>query len=237
MNIHIQLTVAGASVGDFNLYSNVDNFTLPFATHVTRDILLAGQVFAAPDGTNQIRIESNTLCTNSIFVVVGNLPDPTTSTTSTTTTSAEGPGPCFPLSLGFDSTSPQMACEDPAYGEYHGNGATLSTSSRIYYSNDCNGGLAGSGYYSDGQVYRYWNGVDGMLSPTPCGYYEPTATCFNWRLTADPLEDSTFDITYCDDSTETLTVPANHSDFVCAKDVANPSGGAAFTEKLDPCVL
>ena len=42
MTIFITLSLAGTETGPFDLYSNVDGFTTPFDTGVSRAALLAG---------------------------------------------------------------------------------------------------------------------------------------------------------------------------------------------------
>jgi len=81
MTVYIQLTVAGTNVGPFNLYSNLDLVT-PFASAVSRTILLGGADYNVTNGTTSITVISMGVCTNNIV-----LPIPTTTTTSTTSTS------------------------------------------------------------------------------------------------------------------------------------------------------
>jgi len=83
MNVVIQLTVANLDTGPFNLYSNVDTFTTPFATGISRSILLAGYTCTVvPNGTSVIRVKSTGVCQNYIDITI-NIPA-TTTTTSTT---------------------------------------------------------------------------------------------------------------------------------------------------------
>ena len=66
MTIFITLSLAGTETGPFDLYSNVDGFTTPFATGVSRAALLAGYETTAPDGTITVRLDDlNALCTPS----------------------------------------------------------------------------------------------------------------------------------------------------------------------------
>lgn len=64
----ITLTTAGINSGPFNLYSNVDGYTTPFETNVTRASLLAGYTsYLVPTGTTNIFIENvstNTFCSD-----------------------------------------------------------------------------------------------------------------------------------------------------------------------------
>lgn len=84
MTVFITFTSIGADAGPFNLYSNVDGYTSPFATGVTKAQLLAGYPSSAvPNGTTIIRAMSSGVCTN--FVDLTIVPIPTTTTTSSTT--------------------------------------------------------------------------------------------------------------------------------------------------------
>ena len=111
MTIFITLSLAGTETGPFDLYSNVDGFTTPFATGVSRAALLAGYETTAPDGTITVRLDDlNALCTPSTTDIYtctipncdfsGEIICPVTTTTtststSTTTTSTLYPGVAF----------------------------------------------------------------------------------------------------------------------------------------------
>lgn len=98
MKILITLISAGSNIGPFNIYSNVDNYTVAFATSVSRGILLAGYITKdAPEGTSAVRVMSITGCKNYVDINVqsSNVTTTTTttiiipgSTTTTTTTSS-----------------------------------------------------------------------------------------------------------------------------------------------------
>ena len=82
MTVLITLTVAGTDSGPFNLYSNLDGYTSPFETGVSKASLLSGYSSAlVPDYTTVIRVLSTGDCTNYIDIV---LDAPSTTTTSTT---------------------------------------------------------------------------------------------------------------------------------------------------------
>lgn len=82
MTIFIQLTIAGADVGPFNLYSDVDGFLTPFETNISRQSLIDGFLSTAvPTGTKQVKVQSMASCTNYVIVTI----IPATTTTSTTT--------------------------------------------------------------------------------------------------------------------------------------------------------
>jgi hypothetical protein len=93
MNVYIKLLVAGANVGPFDLYSNVDSFATAFETGVAKASLVSGYTATdVPNETTQIKIVSTGNCTNFIILDIG-IPTTTTTTlypptTSTTTTHA-----------------------------------------------------------------------------------------------------------------------------------------------------
>lgn len=65
MTVFITLTLAGANVGPFNLYSNLDGYTTAFESNVSRDDLIAGYPSdLVPDGTTSIRLLSTGECNN-----------------------------------------------------------------------------------------------------------------------------------------------------------------------------
>lgn len=87
MNVYIQLTSAGVDTGPFSLYSDVDAYTSPFQTNISRTILLNGLTCTiVPASTTIIRVQSEDDCTNYIDITI-QVNSTTTSTTSSTTTS------------------------------------------------------------------------------------------------------------------------------------------------------
>jgi hypothetical protein len=111
MTILITLTTAGSSTGSFSIYSNVDSYSTPFETGVSRSNLLAGYVSTLlPNGTTTVRVMSTGTCTN--YTDISVVPCPTTTTTTTvpptttttttvppTTTTTTTPAPCQQLNL------------------------------------------------------------------------------------------------------------------------------------------
>lgn len=89
-SVKITLTTAGAGTGPFNIYSNVDQFTTPFETNITKSSLVAGYTSTSvPDAATTIRVKSTgTTCAGSYtdLTITGESPSPTTTTTTTTTT-------------------------------------------------------------------------------------------------------------------------------------------------------
>ena len=95
MIVQIILTTAGANTGpDFDLYSDVDSYEIPFETSVPKAALVAGYISnVVPDGTTVIRVVSFGTCNTAVNINVLLLPTTTTTTTyyvpilTTTTTS------------------------------------------------------------------------------------------------------------------------------------------------------
>ncbi len=71
MTVLLTLVTAGVDSGPFDLYSNLDSFTVPFEVGVSRVDLMAGYLsVVVPDYTSTIRIQSTGICINSIDVPV-----------------------------------------------------------------------------------------------------------------------------------------------------------------------
>ena len=86
MTVFITLTLAGANVGPFNLYSDIDGYTTAFESDVSKDDLTSGYASnLVPDGTITIRLLSTGQCTNYFDIVLRS--EPTTTTTSTSSSS------------------------------------------------------------------------------------------------------------------------------------------------------
>lgn len=89
MTVLITLTIAGTDTGPFNLYSDVDGYLVPFETLVPKASLVSGYVSnLVPNGTNFIRVTSQSVCTNYVDLSVVTTTTTTTSTSTTTTTSS-----------------------------------------------------------------------------------------------------------------------------------------------------
>jgi hypothetical protein len=87
MTVLITLTTAGADSGPFfDLYSNVDGYSVPFETGVSKSALVAGYMSSSvPNGTTIVRVYSNGLCVNYIDLTI----------TTTTTTTQPPTGNCY----------------------------------------------------------------------------------------------------------------------------------------------
>ena len=106
MDILITLTTAGTDTGPFNLYSDVDGYTTPFVTGVSKSALLAGYgTSLAPVGTTIVRVKSTGLCTNYIDIT---LVFPTTTTTTSTCPTYYELAGCDPADYAFTLIVPNL---------------------------------------------------------------------------------------------------------------------------------
>lgn len=65
MTVLLTLTTAGSDTGPFDLYSNLDGYTVPFETGVAKADLQSGYISGlVPDYTNVVRVKSNGICIN-----------------------------------------------------------------------------------------------------------------------------------------------------------------------------
>ena len=83
----ITLTTAGTGTGPFDLYSNVNGYSTPFETNVSKASLLAGYTSTSVlAGTTIIRVQSTSVaCPNYVDISVVGITTTTSTTTSTTT--------------------------------------------------------------------------------------------------------------------------------------------------------
>lgn len=72
MTILLTLTTAGADSGPFDLYSDIDGYTVPFETGVAKILLEAGYPTSlAPEFTTIVRIQSTSAyCINHLDIVL-----------------------------------------------------------------------------------------------------------------------------------------------------------------------
>jgi len=84
----ITLTSAGTNTGPFNLLSDVDSYTTPFETNISKASLVAGYTSnLIPNAAIVIRVKSNNVtCPNYIDLVYPGFTTTTTTTTTSTTT-------------------------------------------------------------------------------------------------------------------------------------------------------
>jgi hypothetical protein len=92
MTVFLTLTTAGSDSGPFNLYSNIDGYTVPFETGIDKILLEAGYSTTVPDDASVVRITSAGDCINSVDITLrlaecaldGYIEEITTTTTTTT---------------------------------------------------------------------------------------------------------------------------------------------------------
>lgn len=133
MTITITLSAAGIDTGPFSLFSDIDGYTTPFETGVSRTALLAGYTTSlATVGTTIVRVQSDGLCTNFIDITL-DLPTTTTTTsTSTCPTYYELEG-CDPADYAFTLLVPslgagqQYVLPGPPTKYYTYSGASITT--------------------------------------------------------------------------------------------------------------
>lgn len=100
MTVLITLTTAGSSTGPFSLYSDVDSFSTPFETGVSKINLLSGYTSTlVPASTATIRVMSTGDCTNYTDLPVVGCTTTTTTSTSTSTTTTTTAAPCQQIYL------------------------------------------------------------------------------------------------------------------------------------------
>jgi|LakMenEpi03Aug12_release.lakeMendotaPanAssembly.Ray.scaffolds.fasta_scaffold19885_6 hypothetical protein len=84
MIVQIILTTAGANTGpNFDLYSDVDSYEIPFETSVPKAALVAGYISnVVPNGTTVVRVVSFGTCNTAVDINILLLPVTTTTTTT-----------------------------------------------------------------------------------------------------------------------------------------------------------
>ena len=100
MTVLITLTSLSLDIGPFNLYSNLDGFSVPFETNISKATLIAGYLSTlVPDYTGIIKVKSTGVCKNSVDIVISTTTTTSTSTSTTsTTTSTTTLAPAIPCS-------------------------------------------------------------------------------------------------------------------------------------------
>lgn len=152
MTVYIIFNVAGSDTGPFNLYSDVDGYSSPFESSVTKADLLAGYISTSvPLGTTVIRAVSFGTCTNYLDMPIQSTTTSTSSSSSTTTTSTTTI--CHVLLV--DVTNEDL---DDATG----NSAFPDNTLFVAY-NDCDGGLRIDTYTEadvSAPTSACWNGTE-----------------------------------------------------------------------------
>ena len=120
----------GGDAGPFNLYSDSDGYTVPFATNVSIAALQAGYSSTVPNDATIIRVISTGLCTNFIDLNINLITTTTTSSSSSTTTSTTTAIPCncvtFYNGLPSDQEITYIDCNGDLQSEMIDSGATDS---------------------------------------------------------------------------------------------------------------
>lgn len=87
MKVLITITSSGVDTGPFDLYSDVDDFTTPFETGISRDDLITGYLaMNVPDGSIAVRVVSTGVCAIQRDILIDTLTTTTTTTVAPTTT-------------------------------------------------------------------------------------------------------------------------------------------------------
>lgn len=70
MTVLLTLTGAGIDTGPFDLYSNLDGYTVPFEIGVSKVALQAGYSTSVPDYAATVRIKSAGNCINFVDIIL-----------------------------------------------------------------------------------------------------------------------------------------------------------------------
>jgi hypothetical protein len=171
MTVLITLTTAGSSTGPFSLYSNVDSYSTPFVTGVSRSSLLAGYTSTVvPNGTTIIRVMSTGTCTN--YTDISVVPCTTTTTTTVPPTTTTTTTTLFSNTVGFGGAQ-EDACGFAASGSATGNGSTFCTSTTITGSIFA-AAPTGTWYVSFGGQFRTVSVINGNPVAT---FTSPCSSC------------------------------------------------------------
>lgn len=85
----ITLTIAGTDTGPFDLYSDADGYTSPFAINISKAALTAGYTsYVVPNAATLIKVVSKGTCTNFVLLPIIGTSATTTSTSSSSTSSS-----------------------------------------------------------------------------------------------------------------------------------------------------
>lgn len=96
----------GGDAGPFDLYTDSDGYTVPFATNISAAALQAGYSSTVPNDATIVRVVSVGACTNFIDLDIDLLPTTTTTTstsTSSTTTTTTTVAPTTTTTTTFDN--------------------------------------------------------------------------------------------------------------------------------------
>lgn len=83
-NTLITLTQLGSEAGPFDLFSDVDNYVVPFETNIPSSAFVTGFLSEnTPNGTQYVKLKSYGDCVNSIIVQIQGLPSPSVTPSNT----------------------------------------------------------------------------------------------------------------------------------------------------------
>ena len=180
MTTLITLTLAGSDVGPFNLYSNLDGFTTPTVTGVSRSALVAGYTATLPDWTTQVLVKSTGVCPRDLYLNIAGAPTSTTTTSSTssTTTTTTTVRPTITVSFNAFDKSFTIYSTVPVPQSVF-----LSSASAVdgYPNNSCGAGTAIAGATLTGNTIGL--NVGGTVDSAPAtGYTGPWFTTTPYKF-------------------------------------------------------
>lgn len=197
ITVLITLTTAGADTGPFNLYSDVDGYTSPFESSVSKAALVSGYTSTlVPFGTNVIRVYSQGVCSNYIDLIIGTPP-----TTTTTTTECTRPLGLNSFALSYATNSPYFdfrgsledACASrgaEAYTGLTGQAVSLTIGQTVYFGLGTNCLLVPTGYYIlDGgeDIIYILNGIVNSFPSCPTTTTSTSSTITSTTTTTTTL--------------------------------------------------
>jgi hypothetical protein len=142
MTILITLTLAGSSVGPFDIYTQLDGFTTPVITGVSRAALVAGYSANMPNGTTTVLVQSTGECSTQLYLAVdGNTTTTTTSSSSTTSTTTTIITGTLTVAYSKYSSSFSLVASVAAPQSIAITGAITANG---YPTNSCSGSVAGA---------------------------------------------------------------------------------------------
>ena len=181
MNVLLTIT-AGLDTGPFDIYTNVDNFTTPIQTGITKAALVAGYMCTVvPNNATVIRVKSTGDCTNFVDANINfAYPSPTPTHTPTPT-----PTPTPTLSSFILNWTNTKDCTlgytcAPSYGNIKVNGVIVYSWDRFF-----SGTHSGSGVYPANSTIVVTascsppSGSGCIAPPYPLQGVESTTLCVN----------------------------------------------------------
>lgn len=70
MTVEITLTSAGGDTSLFDIYSDSDGFSNPFASNIPKVILTSGAEFIIPDDATSVRVQALGDCVNYLDIIL-----------------------------------------------------------------------------------------------------------------------------------------------------------------------